>query len=99
MFKRTLFTALLFALTLTLNACGGGSSSSPATGDVAVVITDGPTDQYERMLVTITGMSLIGSGGQVELYAGAPITFDLLQMSEWADLAFTTKVQAGKYNN
>jgi len=98
MFKRTLFTALLFALTLTLNACGGGSSSSPATGDVAVVITDGPTDQFERMLVTITGMSLIGSGGQVELYAGDPITFDLLQMSEWADLAFTTKVQEGKYN-
>jgi hypothetical protein len=96
MFKRTLFTALLF--TLTLNACGGGSSSSPATGDVAVVITDGPTDQYERMLVTITGMTLIGSGGQVELYAGPPLTFDLLQMSEWADLAFTTEVLAGKYN-
>jgi len=97
MFKRILFPALLFALTLTLNACGGGSSS-PATGDVAVVLTDGPTDQYERMLVTMASMTLIGPGGHVELYDGPEVTFDLLQMSEWADLAFTTQVQAGSYN-
>jgi hypothetical protein len=65
---------------------------------VAVVFTDGPTDQYERILVTMTGMTLIGSGGQVALYDGEPVTFDLLDMSEWGDLAFNTKVLAGNYS-
>jgi hypothetical protein len=97
MFKRTLITTLLLALSLTLSACGGGSGGQ-ATGEVAVVLTDGPTDQYERMLVTMVSMTLIGPGGHVELYNGPEITFDLLKMSEWADLAFTTKVRAGQYN-
>jgi hypothetical protein len=97
MFKRTLITTLLLALALTLNACSGGSGS-PATGEVAVVLTDGPTDQYQRMLITMVGMTLIGPGGHVELYNGPEITFDLLKMSEWADLAFTTKVLAVSYN-
>jgi len=97
MFKRTLITTLVLALALTLNACGGGSGS-PATGEVAVVVTDGPTDQYQRMLITMVSMTLIGPGGHVELYNGPEITFDLLKMSEWADLAFTTKVLAGRYN-
>jgi hypothetical protein len=97
MFTRIFAVTLLSTFALILNGCGGGSSS-PATGQVAVVITDGPTDQFERMLVTMTGMTLIGSGGQVELYDGPPVTFDLLQMSEWADLAFTTETLAGQYS-
>jgi len=99
MFKRTLITTLALALALTLNACGGGSGSpATATGEVAVVMTDGPTDQYQRILVTMVGMTLIGPGGHVELYNGPEITFDLLKMSDWGDLAFTTKVLAGPYN-
>lgn len=99
MIKRFLCLSFLLAAGLALNACGGGSGNDqPATGQVAVVFTDGPTDEYERILVSITGMSLIGAGGQVALYDGPEITFDLLEMSEWGDLAFNTEVLAGSYN-
>jgi hypothetical protein len=99
MFKRILLTVLAVTIALVLNACGGGSGGSgPDTGQVSVLLTDGPTDQYERILISMTRMTLIGPGGHVDLYDGPEITFDLLEMSEWGDLAFTSKVRAGRYN-
>ena len=98
MFQRLWTSTLLLGVALLLSACGGSGGGGPSTGDVTVVLTDGPTDQYERILVTMTGMTLIGSGGQVALYDGDPVTFDLLDMSEWGDLAFNTKVLAGNYS-
>jgi len=100
MLKRILLTALAVTIALILNACGGGGSggSAPATGEVSVILTDGPTDQFERILISMSRMTLIGPGGHVDLYDGPEITFDLLEMSEWADLAFTSKVRAGRYN-
>jgi hypothetical protein len=65
---------------------------------VTVIFTDGPTDKYQRVLISMVGMTLIGPGGHVSLYDGPEVTFDLLEMSEWADLGFNTKVLAGKYN-
>ena len=96
---RLLTAALFLATSLSLTACGGGGSGGgPATGNVALVFMDGPTDQYQRMLVSVTAITLIGAGGQVDIYDGPPITFDLLEMSEWADLGFNTRVLAGRYN-
>jgi hypothetical protein len=89
----------LILAALSLAGCGGGGGGGqPATGDVAVVFTDGPTDRFQRILVSMSSMSLIGPGGHVSLYDGPDITFDLLDMSEWGDLAFNTKVLAGPYN-
>ncbi|UCG71424.1 MAG: DUF4382 domain-containing protein [Chromatiales bacterium] len=81
-------------------ACGGSGSGGggPTTGQVVVTLTDGPTDIYERMLVTITSMTLIGSGGQQVLYDGPPVTFDLLQLRDRADLAFSQRVTAGDFS-
>jgi len=99
MFRRSTTIVFLSSLATLLTACGGGSSDSPpATGEVAVILTDGPTDLYDRVLVSITEFTLIGPGGHVDLYNGPAITFDLLEMSEWGDLAFNTKVLAGQYN-
>ena len=99
MTKRSIIAVLATVLAMSLSACGGGSGEvQPPTGDVAIIFTDGPTDQYERILVSMTGMTLIGPGGQVDLYDGPEVTFDLLQMSDWGDLAFNTKVLAGQYN-
>ena len=100
MITRGLSSILLLAASLCLTACGGGGSggSVPATGNVAVIFTDGPTDQYQRILISMDRMTLIGPGGHEDLYDGPEITFDLLEMSDWADLAFNTKVLAGQYN-
>ncbi len=99
MFSRFLTAMLVVALAIALYSCGGDSNSpEPTKGQVTVIITDGPTDQFQRILISMVGMTLIGPGGHVELYNGPEITFDVLEMSEWADLAFTTKVVAGRYN-
>jgi len=89
---------LMLLAILALPGCGGSSGDQPATGDVTVIFTDGPTDKYQRVLLSITGMSLIGAGGHVTLYDGPEITFDLLDMSEWGDFAFNTKALAGRYH-
>ncbi|MGI9341772.1 MAG: DUF4382 domain-containing protein [Gammaproteobacteria bacterium] len=98
-----LLTAILVSLCLILlSACGGSSggseSASVQTGRVSVIVTDGPTDDFERILITLSRMTLIGSGGQQVIYDGAPVTFDLLQLRDRADLAFSERVVAGDYN-
>ena len=99
MITRSLSAALIFVAALSLTACDGSSGGdAPPTGNVAVVITDGPTDIYDRIEISMTEMLLIGPGGQVELYSGSPVTFDLLEMSEWGDLALNSQVLAGTYN-
>ena len=99
--SRPLVGAVLILMLATLSACGGGgggSSSSAETGQVAVLITDGPTDEYERMLVTMRRMLLLGAGnGHRVLYDGPPVTFDLLELRDRADLAFTADILADTY--
>lgn len=95
---RALKAPLIIVAALYLVACGGSGIDAPPTGNVAVVITDAPTDIYNRVEISLTEMILIGAGGQTELYNGPEITFDLLEMSEWGDLAFNSQVLAGTYN-
>jgi hypothetical protein len=63
------------------------------------MITDGPTDQFERILITLDRMLLLGgSGGHQVLYDGPPITFDLLDLGDRADFAFSSLVLADDYS-
>ena len=63
----TLFTLLLIAVPITflLVNCGGGGSGgssgagSSGTGTVAVSIADNPTDDYSKILIKITEVSLL----------------------------------------
>jgi hypothetical protein len=87
----------LLALSFALAACGSGSSG-PGTGDVVVTVTDGPTDQYERVLITLKSMTLIGAGGHQTIYDGPEREFDLLQLRDRADLAFSQTITAGDFN-
>ena len=103
MLRHPLAAAIMAVFLISLYACGGSggggsATGTPATGNVTVLLTDGPTDDYQRILVSVTGIRLIGSGGQVDIYDGPEITFDLLEMSDWADLAFKPKVLAGQYS-
>jgi hypothetical protein len=102
-----MFSVLLVAIMTVLAGCGGGGGeggSTPAaaqTGTVAVFIKDGPTDQFEKILVTVTEVSLIPVSGEPVVIYQNPVgcEIDLLQYRE-EEFLFTIKrdVPAGTYS-
>lgn len=102
-----LLSLIIAALAMLLAGCGGGgggggsSSGTAATGTVAVFIKDAPTDEFEKILVTVTEVSLIPvSGSPVVIYQNpAGCEIDLLQYKE-EDFLFTINrdVPAGTYS-
>jgi hypothetical protein len=98
-FCRLIKGLLIVVALLAVAACGGSSGGgAPATGQVAVIITDGPTDLYERIVIKLSRMTLIGSSGPEVIYDGDPIALDLLQLRDRGDFAFSTAVAAGEYS-
>jgi hypothetical protein len=109
--------ALLMPLTFFLMSCGGGgggsSSSGTSTpsgsGSVAVVLADGPSDEYDKIYIWVTGVSLIpaeGNEAPVTIFEtdqsedGHPgVRVDLLEFRD-EDFVMTVKdgVPAGKYS-
>ena len=85
---------VLVFLALVLGGCGGGSgtgaSTTAGTGNVAILITDDPTQVYTEIHVTITRISLIPSedaaGSQPWVLFEGDETLDLLQLRDYADL-------------
>jgi len=91
---------------LVLSGCGGGggseggaTSSAAATGRVAVVLTDAPTDDFIQVFVTVTRIDLLadenadeadgedgedGGGDRVTIFEGRE-TFDLLALENVSD--------------
>ena len=65
--------ALLFAAIASLTACGGGAGTTdnlveqtpPPTGTVGVFITDSPSDRFDKILVQVTQVDLLGRGPAV----------------------------------
>jgi hypothetical protein len=82
---------------------GGSSSSSGGTGSVAVVLTDGPADEYAELWVTITEVTLIPAPGSnlspATVYHSADgCQVDLLEFRD-DEFLFTLKhgIPAGTY--
>ena len=82
------------SLALVVAGCGGGGGGDGAaaagdTGNVAVLLTDAPTDIYEEIHVTITAITLLPPDGAdlapVVLFEGEE-TIDLLQLRDHAEL-------------
>lgn len=74
------FFLALGGIVLFLVSCGGGgggsssggsSAVSPDKGSIAVLLADGPADDYEHIWITITEISLIPADGK----AGPVIIF------------------------
>ncbi len=102
------FFIALGAVVISLMSCGGGGggsstggSPSADKGSVAVLLADGPADDYEHIWVTITEVSLIPAGGigaPVVIFQSPGLEVDLLQYRE-QDYLLTMKkeVPAGPY--
>lgn len=103
---------VLSGLLISLMSCGGGSgtsslsssdgSSGTGTGTVALLLADGPADNYDHIWVTITEVSLIPpakSAAPVVIFKSTEgITLDLLEYRD-EDYLLTIKkdVPAGLY--
>lgn len=95
-------TAALLPLFLLLAACGGGGSggggggTAGSSGTVGVLITDGPTDDFTSIEVTISKIELLGEQ-HVVLFEGSE-TFDLLRLENYSNLfSVTEDVPVGGY--
>lgn len=88
---------------LVLAACGGGGgSSTPATGQLSVGITDGPIDDAAEVVVTFTGIELQRTNGervQIDFPSGSPKRIDLLKLQggTTGELTNGAAVPAGEY--
>ena len=102
---------LLFAAIVALTACGGGAGTTQnptqqtpgptdnaTTGTVGIFITDAPTDRFDKILVQVTQVDLLGSGGPVTVFEG-DVTVDLRQLENSGELlSLTDNVAPGTYS-
>ncbi|MCD6525975.1 MAG: DUF4382 domain-containing protein [Desulfuromonas sp.] len=99
-----LLSALILVSSFVLFACGGGggsSSSSASTGSVGVLVTDGPSDIFKAIEVTIDGVSLIDDEDNlIEIWSDlSGKTVDLLNLETEAELfTLAGDVPVGWYN-
>ncbi len=100
------------ATLVTVAACGGGGGdgggdgdssatvgpTAPITGKVAVLLTDGATDEFCQILATVESIDLLGeSGSRTNVFTG-PETVDILAMRNYTDFfAIDSEVPIGAY--
>lgn len=86
---------LLFAITL-LQGCNQGNSSG--SGRVSVLVTDGPTTQFDQVNITVDSIQLLGEGPGVYL-TNQPMTFNLLDLRNVSTmLGVNDQVPVGTYS-
>jgi hypothetical protein len=76
----------LLILTSFLVACGGGGGGDSAsleggTGNVALLMTDGPTDDFDEINITVTKAELFCDSGHITIFEGEK-TFNLLNLAD-----------------
>jgi hypothetical protein len=101
--RSLLLTSLLALLGLVIgcgDSGGGGSSASAGTGRVALALTDGPTDEFSQVLVTVLRIDLLpddDDSNRETIFEGRE-TFDLLALENVSEpFAIADDVPAGSY--
>jgi hypothetical protein len=100
-----IFLVFILSLPIMINSCGGGgggggsvTAGSPATGSVAVLLTDAPSGEFSEIWLTITSIQLISDERNVTIFSGEK-TIDLLELEdETALFCHTSYVPAITYN-
>jgi len=104
----------LFLLSAFLVSCGSGSDTASLDGDnnlpaaqtgrVSLLITDGPTDEFDQVNVTLESISFISEDDGGDSSGHETIVFDesevinLLALENYSDLLSTTLIPVGSYN-
>lgn len=68
-----------------LASCSGGSSTGSTKGSVALLLADGPADDYSHIWITVTEVSLIpaGNGAPVVIFSSSSgLRVDLLNLQK-----------------
>lgn len=114
-FLRYSFVFLTVVLILGLIGCGGGSESatgdgslpsSDSNGTVALMLTDGPADEYDRIIISLERILLLTADGDSQVVVfepDAPAVYDLLELRPEGDddggaLLAVKDVPAGFYS-
>jgi len=100
-FNRYFKFSLLTVLSLIIIGCEssdqGIGDTGKGTGSVALLLTDAPIDDFDKFLITVSEISLLGDDGSVSLFSGNE-TIDLLDLNSHSDLfSLTTNIPAGNY--
>lgn len=87
---------------MALSACGGGSSGSgdAQTGSFSLDVTDAPTTEFEKVLITFTGVTIKPVDGDAVVFDfESPKELDLLQLQGGvsAPLLEGVEIVAGDY--
>lgn len=96
---RRIAIASLLALSVSVAACGGSSSSGPeplGTGTVALLLTDLPTDDVKEINFDVVEATLIGDQGQQTIYSGNT-RVNLLDLENYSVPIAQSEVTAGTY--
>ena len=109
--RNSAIRGLLFAAVLTLTGCGGGAGTeqnptqqtpdptpTATTGTVGLFVTDAPSDRFDKILVQVTQVDMLGGGQPVTVFEG-DATVDLRQLENNAELlSITEDVPPGDYS-
>lgn len=83
---------------LTLGSCGGSGSGSPTAGAVGIVLSDGPSEEFSAIELTIRRIELLGDSERTTIFEGDK-TVDLLQLADHGELfSLDEEVPPGTYD-
>lgn len=88
---------LILVAAMSLAGCGSDSPTSPASGMLAVELTDAPTDELSQLNVYITGLTVKPADGPVERIADDIGLVDLLTLQNTTELIALTTLAPGEY--
>jgi hypothetical protein len=91
--------ALLASLALAGCGCDGSGSAEfrGGTGSATLFLTDAPSDDFDRILVTIESIQFLGDGGKITIFEGRE-TIDLKDLEDFSDLfVYAEDIPVGKF--
>ena len=87
-------------MTIVLSSCGSGdfnTSTAAGTGNVALLLTDAPSDIFEEINITVVKAELSSDDGKVTVFEGER-TFNLLELTDARIFAIREGIPAGTYD-